>query len=57
MSSYLEHKASDPNAGDKAWDRVKEYDLADWLYDYEKQTEIVKNQTELLAMALKGMRQ
>jgi hypothetical protein len=55
-------KDIDPDAGDKAWDRIKERDLEEWhsqklIRDYERETEILKCQTQMLASILKGMRQ
>ena len=50
----------DPDAGDKAWDRIKERDLEEWLERKRMQTELEINNTQMmrdLIEALKGMRQ
>ena len=50
---------SDVFWNDREYDKPDEPDQlsAKLIRDYERQTEIIKNQTELLAMILKGMRQ
>jgi hypothetical protein len=50
----------DPDAGDKAWDRIKERDLEEWLERKRMQTELEINNTQMmrdLIEALKGLKQ
>jgi hypothetical protein len=53
----------DPDAGDKAWDRIKERDLEDWverrkrLEEEEMKTRLIESQVDLLLGIIESYRE